>query len=207
MKGQVARSRPGLDQSRSEPVRHSSLNSFAEAFSHWGVSPGSLQASYAMAENVFAVTQTRLGEQPARFERSGLKQRGAVATQLAFGLVDNTYVSSGPTLPGMNLRIADSEGPCGPEQPGEIQLHTECLFSGDRATMASRPRRSRRTAGIPWADYGFVSGEDLFVIGRMKDIVIVGGQNVFPEDVEAVVNSVEGNHPAESSLSGSLTIG
>ena len=44
-------------------------------------------------------------------------------------------------------------------------------------------------------DYGFLSGDDLFVIGRSKDIVIVGGQNVFPEDVEMAAGSAAGVYP------------
>jgi len=44
-------------------------------------------------------------------------------------------------------------------------------------------------------DYGFRSAQELFVIGRLKDIVIIGGQNVFPEDVELVVNSIKGVYP------------
>ena len=44
-------------------------------------------------------------------------------------------------------------------------------------------------------DFGFLADGELFVIGRFKDIVIVGGNNIFPEDVEAVVNTVEGVYP------------
>jgi acyl-CoA synthetase (AMP-forming)/AMP-acid ligase II len=179
----------------SEPVRHLSMNGFAGTFADWGVTPENLQASYAMAENVFAVTQTPLGKTPATFERRALKQQTPADPNLAFGLIDSIYVSSGSPLAGMNLRIMESGQPCGPGQPGEIQLRTECLFSGywgnDGFTTTSLSADGWYSTG----DYGFVSGEDLYVIGRMKDIVIVGGQNVFPEDVEAVVNSVSGIYP------------
>lgn len=44
-------------------------------------------------------------------------------------------------------------------------------------------------------DFGFLANSELYVIGRFKDIVIVGGNNIFPEDVEAVVNTIEGVYP------------
>jgi len=44
-------------------------------------------------------------------------------------------------------------------------------------------------------DYGFLVDEELFVIGRLKDIIIIGGQNIFPEDVEVLVNSVPAIYP------------
>ena len=179
----------------SEPVRQTSMNSFAAAFGEWGVVPESLQASYAMAENVFAVTQTPLGARPATFERRTVKHRTADDPGLAFGLIDSVYVSSGRPLPGMNVRIMEAGQPCDPGQSGEIELQTECLFSGYWGNQGFVTNALSSDGWYSTGDYGFVAGGDLFVIGRMKDIVIVAGQNVFPEDVEAVVNSVDGIYP------------
>jgi acyl-CoA synthetase (AMP-forming)/AMP-acid ligase II len=68
----------------SEPVRLRSFREFAEAFAPWGVTVESLQASYAMAENIFAVTQTPLGLQPRTFPRSRLRHRAAAFQETAF---------------------------------------------------------------------------------------------------------------------------
>jgi acyl-CoA synthetase (AMP-forming)/AMP-acid ligase II len=179
----------------SEPVRQISMNRFTEAFAGWGVEPRSLQASYAMAENVFAVTQTPLGACMETFPRAALPSRAAAYSPLAFDLLDEVYMSSGCALAGMDFRIMGPAGLCPPHTPGEIQLRTESLFSGYWGNDGFLTNSLSPDGWYSTGDYGFVAGRDLFVIGRMKDIVIVGGQNVFPEDVEAVVNSIAGIYP------------
>jgi fatty-acyl-CoA synthase len=180
----------------SEPVRLRSFESFANAFADWGVRRETLQASYAMAENVFAATQTVPGEVPAVIPRAEVRQRGAAYQDLAFNLIDDVYVSSGRALEGMEIRITDPDGnACGEAQAGEILLRTPCLFSG---YWGSGGFVRTAISGDGWystADYGFLSNGNLFVIGRMKDIIIVGGQNVFPEDIEMVVNTVPEIYP------------
>ena len=87
----------------SEPVRQSSIEAFAEAFSFQGVRPDQCQASYAMAENVFAVTQTALGTEPARFSRQAVGTRDADST--SYDLLDKFHISSGNPLPNTSIRI------------------------------------------------------------------------------------------------------
>jgi len=179
----------------SEPVRLLSCNAFAQQYAHCGVVPESLQASYAMAENVFAVTQTELGKAPASFSRASV-DRGASYPQLAFDLIEDVYVSSGGVLSGMRIRIVNSEGAsCEDAEAGEIQIRTECMFSGYWGKRGFSATSFTSDGWYATGDYGFFSKGELFVIGRLKDIVIVGGQNIFPEDVEAVVNTVSGIYP------------
>jgi fatty-acyl-CoA synthase len=180
----------------SEPVRLRSFREFAAAFAEWGVRTETLQASYAMAENVFAVTQTPLGAEPAQFPRSRVRQRAAAPSETAFDLLDDVYVSSGPVVDGMEVRVVNPEGTlCGEGEPGNIQIRSESLFGGywtsDGFVTTSISEDGWYTTG----DYGFQAEENLYVIGRLKDIVIVGGQNVFPEDIETVVNSVPSVYP------------
>lgn len=180
----------------SEPVRQASMDSFVEAFAEWGVTRESLQASYAMAENVFAVTQTALGEAPPVFARSALQfHRTAAVSPLAFDLLDAVYVSSGKPLAGVELRITAGEEELAEAQPGEILIRTESLFSGYWGNEGFVKNARSADGWYSTGDYGFLAAGDLYVIGRLKDIVIVGGQNVFPEDVEAVVNGLDGIYP------------
>jgi fatty-acyl-CoA synthase len=180
----------------SEPVRLRSMQSFADTFADWGARVESLQASYAMAETVFAVTQTRLGERPAMCARSEVRQRSAAFQELAFGLIDDVYVSSGPALEETEIRVVNAAGEiCGEAQPGEIQLRTPSMFSGYWGSDGFTRNAVFADGWYSTADYGFLSGGHLFVIGRMKDIIIIGGQNVFPEDVETVVNTVPEIYP------------
>jgi fatty-acyl-CoA synthase len=180
----------------SEPVRLRSFREFAAAFAGAGITMESLQASYAMAENVFAVTQTPLGQLPPTFARERLRRGAGAVKPTAFDLVDDVYTSSGRILPGMEVRIAAADGSsCGEDEPGNIQLRTECLFSGYWTSGGFVTSSISSDGWYTTGDYGFMSGPDLYIIGRLKDIIIIGGQNVFPEDVEVVVNSVDGIYP------------
>lgn len=194
---------PSLAQVRawincSEPVRQKSVESFTAAFSPWGVTPEQCQASYAMAENVFAVTQTALGSAPLTVPRSALlaSESDRHAMPLSFGLLDEVYVSSGKLLPGMQVRIRRADSSlCNDREPGNIDIKTPCMFSGYWGTDGFSTHALTTDGWYVTGDYGFTHDADLFVIGRTKDIVIVGGQNVFPEDVEMLVNAVAGVYP------------
>ena len=179
----------------SEPIRLRSVERFAEAFADWGITKRQLQSSYAMAENVFAVTQSRLDQEQAIFPRKELVGKGP-SIRLAFDLIDDVYVSSGHPLAGMQVRITNPQGnPCRERTAGEIQLSTESLFSGYWGPQGFGTPPLTKEGWYPTGDYGFMAGGELYVIGRLKDIVIVGGQNIFPEDVESVANTVAGIYP------------
>jgi fatty-acyl-CoA synthase len=176
----------------SEPVRLRSIRSFAKAFADWGVTARQVQASYAMAENVFAVTQTRLAAELATVPRTALN-KGIDYVPLAFDMIDDVYVSSGAPIGGMEVRIVNPQGSvCAERESGEIQLSTESLFAGYWGHEGYTTKTFTRDGWYATGDYGFLADRELYVIGRLKDIVIVGGQNIFPEDVEAVVNTVPG---------------
>lgn len=178
----------------SEPVRCKSIAEFASAFADCGVRKGSLQSSYAMAETVFALTQSQLGRELLTTPRSRVRHENRAYGELAFDLLDDVYVSSGKPLPGTEIKIIASDGTNCPDfVPGEIYVRTPSLFFGYWGVEGFQTY-SLTDGWHATGDFGFVAGEELFVIGRFKDIVIVGGNNIFPEDVEAVVNSVPGIH-------------
>jgi len=180
----------------SEPVRHRSIRGFVDAFTEWGVTAEKCQACYAMAENVFAVTQTPLDRPPRTVPRSALSSSSQGFGELAYDLVDDVYVSSGKTLEDVHLRIRAADGSACPEkQPGGIEIKTGSVFSGYWGNDGFQKQALSADGWYATGDYGFLDGDELFVIGRTKDIIIVGGQNVFPEDVEMVVNTVEGVYP------------
>ena len=180
----------------SEPVRRKSVRDFAERFADWGVVPGSLQSSYAMAENVFAVTQSTAGKSPPTVARSQVKGASLSCRPDAFELIDDEYVSSGRCLEGMRLRIIGMDGlPCEDFVAGEIQLQTPCLFEGYWGRDGFRRDVFTKDGWYHTGDFGFAANEEVFVIGRMKDIIIVSGQNIFPEDVEVITSQVAGVYP------------
>jgi fatty-acyl-CoA synthase len=180
----------------SEPVRRKSVRDFAERFADWGVVPDSLQSSYAMAENVFAVTQSAPGKSLPTVARSQVKGASLSTQSDAFEVIDDEYVSSGRCLKGMGLRIIGTDGlPCPDFVAGEIQLQTSCLFEGYWDREGFRRDVFTEDGWYRTGDFGFTANEEVFVIGRMKDIIIVAGQNIFPEDVEVITSQVAGVYP------------
>lgn len=184
----------------SEPVRSKSMDVFAERYGTWGVKPEALQACYAMAENVFAVTQTKLGEKVPVYSRTALRVPKDAAADSGngrqFDLADEVYVGSGRPLRGMQIRIVDPKtgAACAERTPGEIHLLTPSLFNGYWGSGGLRTS-AFQDGWYNTGDYGFVDAEELYVIGRYKDVIIVAGQNIFPEDVELAAGTVEGVYP------------
>jgi acyl-CoA synthetase (AMP-forming)/AMP-acid ligase II len=179
----------------SEPVRAASHAVFLEAFGGLGLRPGALSAAYAMAEATFAVTQTRPGTAPrvVAARRASLAEGRFEPAQA--GEDERSCVSSGEPIEGCRVRIVSLEGEDLPDGTiGEVWVRSESLFSGyrnhDAATQAAISGDWFRTG-----DLGFRLDNELFVTGRLKDIIIVAGKNLYPEDIEDSVSAVAGVVP------------
>lgn len=180
----------------SEPVRQQSTDAFTRAFAGIGVRPEQCQACYAMAENVFALTQTQLDETPLRVCRSHTHPTKVPQGSDVLDLKEEYYVSSGQLLEGMSIRIRDAHGNlCGDGSPGNIEIKSRSLFCGYWGIHGFRAQSLANDGWYDTGDYGFTHQGELFVIGRAKDIIIVSGVNVFPEDLEALVSAVKGIYP------------
>ena len=178
----------------SEPVRENSLDAFVESFRSLGVSDEQCQASYAMAENVFAVTQTTLGTAPTKCSRRLLSEKAQ--NQIAYTLAGERYISSGRTLAETAVRIRQDNGQlCDEGGAGTIEIRGESLFSGYWGKNGFHRESLTNDGWYVTGDYGFMFQNDLYVIGRTKDIIISAGVNVFPEDIENLVHTVEGVYP------------
>jgi acyl-CoA synthetase (AMP-forming)/AMP-acid ligase II len=177
----------------SEPVRAKSMSEFQNAFGAAGLKRTALQSSYAMAENVFAVTQSDLSRPsgPPRLWADGPQFRGArqivAVAEGASGAV--AFTSSGRLLPHHEIRIAsDSGAVLGDGRVGEILVKSDCLFDG----YHNRPDLTAQAIIDGWyhtGDLGFCLEGELYVVGRKKDLLIIGGENIYPQDIEEIVAS------------------
>ena len=170
----------------SEPIRAASMDEFENAFR---VRKGVLQTSYAMAENVFAVTQSQVDKEPVKIwmdRKSFLPVNGipdGVDPAAAF-------TSSGRLLPNQQVRIDPQSGRMN-RTVGEILIKTDCLFDG----YFNRPDLTAQAIVDGWyhtGDIGFLHDGELYVVARKKDLLIVGGENIYPQDIEEIVCG----HPA-----------
>jgi fatty-acyl-CoA synthase len=186
----------------SEPVRHDSHQLFLQRFKDNGVQPEMLGVSYAMAENTFAVTQTPPG-QPANqdyiYQRELEQNRRALPADSKEPAAE-IRVSCGPPIPGSEVRIVDEDGHLLPDRHvGQIALHSPYLLTG----YYLRPDLEPFVDG--WymtGDLGYIADGEVYVIGRSKDLIINAGKNIYPQDIEAIVNEVPGVHAGRAVVFG-----
>ena len=183
----------------SEPVRWESQVAFYERFKGWGLNFQALQTSYAMAENVFAVTQSPLGGLPVVEEIDREAFMGErMANSPAAGRPSMKMMSSGRPLENVNVKVVDENGIDVPERViGELALQSDCMLTG----YFNRPDLTEKAFRDGWyltGDYGYISKGEVFVSGRKKDMIIVGGKNIYPQDLEALTYEVPGVHAGRS---------
>ena len=179
----------------SEPIRHESHQRFVRRFEPYGLKSSAIASSYAMAETTFAVTQSLPGMPPPVLAIDETKLRNGTVEIATSGSTIRACVSSGKLIDGCQIRIVDDERrPLGEDKIGEIAIRSRSMFDGYR----NYPEKTAQVLCDGWyysGDYGFVHRGEHYVIGRKKDIIIVAGNNVYPEDVEDVIGKVVGIIP------------
>ena len=178
----------------SEPVQLQSHQVFLEKFSGYGVRGSALSTCYAMAENTFAVTQHRIGE-PTRVDwvSTHLFQEERIASPAEAGAPGSKpVVSCGSPIAGTKIRVVNDKGsPLPDRHAGEIVLRSNCMMSG----YYQRHDLTQAAVLDGWyftGDMGYVSDGELYLTGRKKDLIIVGGKNIYPQDLEAIANGISG---------------
>jgi fatty-acyl-CoA synthase len=187
----------------SEPVRHDSHTLFLERFGNLGVTPEMLAVSYAMAENVFAVTQTPIG-QPAHVDwidhAALVTEQRAIPTQAGTeGAV--AQVSCGTPIAGVEIKtIGANELPLPERSIGELIIRSDSLLTGYYHRNDLQPFTA--DGWYRTGDMGYIAANEIYVIGRSKDLIINAGKNIYPQDIEAIVNNIEGIHPGRAVVFG-----
>ncbi len=186
----------------SEPVRHDSHQLFLEKFAAQGVRPEMLGVSYAMAENTFAVTQTPPGQAaPLDVVDEAVLVSEKVAQPVQPDHPNAAVkVSCGRPISGTAVTIKDAAGKELPERHvGQIWVKSNCMLTEYYKRDDLRPFRD---GWYETGDLGYVADGELFVNGRSKDLIINAGKNVYPQDIEAIVNEVEGVHAGRAVVFG-----
>jgi acyl-CoA synthetase (AMP-forming)/AMP-acid ligase II len=183
----------------SEPVHWESHQAFYERYKVYGLKLEALQTSYAMAENVFGVTQSDLARPPKveEIDREVFMTERRASPPVE-GHQAMKMMSSGKPISNTRIRILDDGGKEVPDgKVGEIALQSDCMLTG----YYNRPDATEKAMCEGWfltGDYGYVSGGEVFVSGRKKDMIIVGGRNVYPQDLESLSYEVPGVHAGRS---------
>lgn len=176
----------------SEPVQAETMKRFADAFSVAGFRKSALYPCYGLAEATLIVSGAGAGQGALtrHFEPEALaRDRVELVPRECDG---KALVSAGTVLEGVELAIVDATGGLArPGSVGEIWVRGASVALGywRRTSETDRLWRATLTGGdgrhyLRTGDLGFVQDGQLFVTGRQKDLIIVRGRNVHPQDIE-----------------------
>jgi fatty-acyl-CoA synthase len=174
-----------------EPVTEDVVQRMTDAFTSSGLRPEVLCPAYGLAESTLVVTASGRGEQPRFISPSDVPSTGMDGADRP----TRRLVSCGRIVGGTEVHILDPTGKPLPDGAvGEIHLLGPWITTGYWQPDGARPDPGRRSAdgALATGDLGFFRDGELYVCGRTKDMIIVGGRNLYPEDYEEAAELVTG---------------
>lgn len=183
-----------------EPIRAETLQAFAERFAPCGLRPTAFKPCYGLAEATLLVSAAPGRTPPVvrRFREYGLARHRAVACADGDAVVA-PLVSSGRPAERVAIVNPESRAECEPGEIGEIWVSGPSVALGywnrseESAATFGQRLEGRRESYLRTGDLGFLLDDELFVTGRIKDLIIIDGANHYPHDLERTVASC---HPA-----------
>ncbi|MCX7806995.1 MAG: fatty acyl-AMP ligase [Deltaproteobacteria bacterium] len=174
-----------------EPIRAKTLRAFAEKFERCGFNPNALLPSYGMAESCLAITFHQRGTPMLvdRVDPQAMKRGEAIPSDDPHAI---EFVSCGVPFPNHEVRIVNEKGEPLPERKvGEIIVRGPSVNDG----YFENPEATRETFREGWlytGDLGYIVNGNLYVCGRIKDLIIINGANHYPQDIEWVISDIDG---------------
>ncbi|HYA80713.1 MAG TPA: AMP-binding protein, partial [Methylocystis sp.] len=177
-----------------EPVSPITIRRFSERFAAFGFRPEMLLPVYGLAENAVGLAFPPIGRPPLfdYVDRRALDRDGAARPAPAESANAVALVACGRPLPHHEIRVIDDVGRELPErQEGRLQ------FKGPSATKGyfRNPEKTRELFDGAWletGDRGYIAGGDVFITGRIKDLIKRAGRNIYPQELEEAIGSIAG---------------
>jgi long-chain fatty acid adenylyltransferase FadD28 len=204
----------GLDLGRvhtilngSERVQPATVKRFVDRFVPFNLNPAALRPGYGMAEATVYIASRAKGEPPAIVHFESEKLTGGQANRSATGSGTPLISYGAPKTQLVRIVDADTSIECPQGTVGEIWVQGGNVAAG----YWQKPEETERTFGAkivnpaegtpegPWlrtGDSGFLSDGELFIIGRIKDLLIIYGRNHSPDDIEATIQEITGGRCA-----------
>jgi acyl-CoA synthetase (AMP-forming)/AMP-acid ligase II len=194
--------------SGAEPVRAETLDHFVKMFEPCGFRREAFYPCYGLAEATLMVSGGLKGTLPTVYcvQGSALEQNRVVEAPYSDSPTKDKdirkLVGCGRSLPGQKIIIVDPESLtlCSPNQIGEIWVSGPSIAQGywnrpeeTRQTFKAYLRDTGEGPFLRTGDLGFLKDGELFITGRLKNLIIIGGRNYYPQDIE---QTVEQSHPA-----------
>lgn len=174
-----------------EPIFLDTLERFQRRFEAYGFSPAALKPCYGLAESTLAVSIMADKEPPKALwvNQRALRERGVAEMATPSSVGAAPIVCVGSPLTGTEVRIVGPDGRTNTDrQQGRIQVRGTSVMSGYVGDAESPFDGDWLETG----DLGFCSGRELYITGRTKDLIIRGGVNIHPQELERAAQSVGG---------------
>ena len=177
-----------------EPVMPKTLRRFGERFAPYGFNPAALTPVYGLAECTVGLLCPPPGRGPRidRVRRAPFSADGRALPASSDDATALQFVSCGVVMPGHQVRIVDSDG----RESGE-RIEGRLEFRGPSATAGyyRNPAGTRQLMDGDWLDSGdraYLADGEVHLTGRVKDIIIRAGRNIYPHELEDVVGAIAG---------------
>jgi len=177
-----------------EPVSPATVERFVERFARFGFRPEMMAPVYGLAENAVGLAFPPIGRPLLieRIDRSALDREGVARAVEAGSANALAIVACGQPLPHNQIRVIDDLGRETPERhEGRLQ------FKGPSATQGyfQSPEKTKALFDGEWletGDRGYIAGGDVFITGRIKDLIKRAGRNIYPQELEEAIGSLAG---------------
>lgn len=175
-----------------EPVSPETITTFANRFTPYGFHPEAASPVYGLAESSVGLAFPPLGRGPLidRVNRLSLIESGRAEAAAEDDDTALRFVACGRPLPGHQIRIVDEDGRELPDrQQGELQFKGPSVTSG----YFRNPEKNRNLFHGEWlysGDLAYIADGDVFITSRIKDIIIRGGRNIYPHELEEAVGNI-----------------
>jgi 1-acyl-sn-glycerol-3-phosphate acyltransferase len=177
-----------------EPVSAQTLRRFTQRFRPYGFRPEAMRPAYGLAESAVGLTLSPLGHVPLidRVNRDALSRRGVAESAKPDDAEALEIVSCGLPLPGHEVRIVDeTDRELGERREGRLE------FRGPSATSGyfHNPIKTQELFHGAWLDSGdqaYMAEGEVYLTGRIKDIIIRAGHHIYPQEIEEAIAGLSG---------------
>jgi fatty acid CoA ligase FadD21 len=197
--------------SGAERVEVATVRRFVDRFAHFNFRDHMMRPSYGLAEATVYVAAGTWSESSEAVHFDGDELSAGRAARCAAGAGSALVRYTVPKAPAVRIIDVDTNRECAQDVVGEIWVHGDNVAAGywgrppeqQQCFGATLADPSPGTADGPWlktGDLGFISRDELFIVGRIKDLLIIRGRNHYPEDIEATVQQITGGRVAAISI-------
>ncbi|HEY2763040.1 MAG TPA: fatty acyl-AMP ligase [Pseudonocardiaceae bacterium] len=180
-----------------EPIEPRAVRAFTAAGARFGMPESCVVCAYGMAETTLGVSfaPRGVGIQIDTVDADALESRRlAVPAGSGEGEV-RAFPRLGPPLPGLDVQVVgEDDRPLADREVGRIRLRGESVTREYLTVSGSQPTRDTH-GWLDTGDEGYLADGDIVVCGRRKDVIIMGGRNVYPTDIERAAGQADGVRP------------